>query len=385
MNLRNTKHKIKGFIVELYKKCEIYFLSIAIVLSIYLLIPYFDTTYFTLQYGCDSNDSSCTKTIENFKPITEVIRNLGLVFLGIGAIFIAVWRGRIANDELKNSNLKLDNEKFHKAVDLLESNSELNSISAFVMLKELIEKNTSFHEIVFQIVSTYLKEHSNTQKSFAHFEKEYKDLDIDKKIEKWYARDEIPFSIILCYRNYKFLIEKYKIKTLNQIYLTFNNFDLHGSELMMPNTSIYNSDLSSSTLHCKENTKFINCDLTHARVIPYQNNTLIFDNCNISNLKLEVLNDIEPTINGWHWEGKPPLLNSDWESNDIDRDIRVIVMPLECIYNDKEKYYKTPYNIKQLAHPSIFGKPLNYEKEEQSIISIDEYIKLQKQKNEREN
>ncbi|KIM11772.1 MAG: hypothetical protein KU38_06280 [Sulfurovum sp. FS08-3] len=372
--INSIKHKIKKQISELYNKYKILFLFILIFILIYLLGQYIDSKYFELEYWGDKDNLNRAETI----------RNIGLVLLGIGAIIIALWRGVIANNELQNSNLKIDNEKFHKAVDLLESDSEPNRISALVMLSELIEKNDNFNEVIFQILSAYLKENLNIKKSFEAFDKKTKKLDLDEKVKQWYSREPITYSQNLCFQHYVSLLKKHTIKDLNQVVL-FNNLDLHGVlKLDMPNGLIQNSDLSWSILYCQERTSFSNCDLSHSRVIPYKNNTLIFNHCNISNLRLEVSDDIEPIINGWHWENEVPEIDHYWGFPSF-KSQRVIILSPERVIDSKLKkeYYSSPYDLKKPNENFLlsFGSDeLKYDSKKQYIISEAEYNNLKNKK-----
>ena len=158
------------------------------------------------------------------------------------------------------------------------------------------------------------------------------------------------------------------------------NLNLHGLTLNIPNSFIQNSDLSNCHLHCGENTSFSNCDLTNAVVYPYKNKTLIFNHCNISHLRLNVADNINPILNGWHWEGKPPRLNSMWSFLSFPKDRRVVIMSSNRIISKKlmKNYYKQPFNLaKPQSGFGLFQDKLDFDNSSQKIISEIKYEETQ--------
>jgi hypothetical protein len=306
----------------------------------------------------------------------ETLRNIGLVFLGFLALIIAIWRALVATKELENTKLKLSQDKLHKAIELLETESERNKISAFTMLAELMEDTRIFDEVIFQISKTYLDEYANVKKEYL----KYKDLIPNEKIKRWYSREAKDYSITLCFENYSKLISDNRIKhNLNQ-YVLFHNLDLNGLHMIKPNHLFQNCNLSNCTIYCNKNTHFSKCDLTNTIIIPNdknEKNLLIFDFCNISNISIEVPDDISPILNGWHWENQPPILCSMCTFVSLPEDRRVVIMPSRRINptNLQQSYYETEeYNIEPpYSSLAIFKDSIQYDKEDQKIISELKY------------
>jgi uncharacterized protein YjbI with pentapeptide repeats len=305
---------------------------------------------------------------------SETLRNLGLIVIGVLAIIIAVWRAIVASKELSNSNLKINQEKFHKAVELLESEFERNKISALVMLSELLNESKNFDEITFEVLRSYLQEHANVEEEFLKFAEYHQ---VEEKITKWYSRKTVDYSILLCFENYVKLIEESRVRYGLHHRLFFNNLNLHGLTIKMPNRLIQSCDLSNCTIICSEHTKFRNCDLTGASIIPYNNNTEVFDYCNISYAHIEVENEINPLLNGWHWEGSPPKLCDFCTYISLPQDRRVVLMPRNRILLNayKNGYYEDEYRT---GNPFSLGfgddKPSG-DKEKQQIVSELDYNK----------
>ena len=349
-----------NIIKNLYSKRYISTFIIISFLSLIICYFMFNPHYLTFDYWGNADNINRS----------EILRNLGLIFIGIIAILIALWRGIIASKELKNSNIKLNNKKLHKAVELLETNSELNKISAFLMLSELIRESDNFDNIIFNILSLYLTEHSNIKTSF----KLFKDNG-NFNIENWYERKIVDFSILFCFENYVKIINKNKIyHNINQ-HVLFSNLDLHGLRLEMPNEIIFRSDFSNCVLYCKEHTKFVHCDLTNAIIYPYKNNGLIFGYCNISGLQFTVKDDVEPLLNGWHWKNEPPKLHSYWRFYTTPGTRRVIIMSPERIADQryKEKYYKEPYDLEKPIFSPGLKDDFKYDSLEQKIVNELDY------------
>lgn len=365
--------KFFRYIIDNFKKVYLYiFLSIFFFIFIIFLHKYY-SQYFTFSYWGNENNLNRSETL----------RNIGLIIVGIVAIIIALWRGFIASNELKNSKIKLHNEKLHKAVELLETKSERNKISAFLMLAELIKESCNFDEIIFQILHSYLDEYANIQKEF----QEYSDLSMDKLTIHWYeVRERVNYSILFCFEIYIKLVEEKKVKiNLNQ--LRFINLNLHGLHIKMPNYLIQNSDLSNCHIYCNEYTSFSNCDLTNAVVYPYKDKTLIFNHCNISDLRLNVDDNINPIINGWHWEERPPKLNSMWSFLNFPKDRRVIIMSSNRIISKSfmENYYKDPFNlVRPQGGFDIFEDKFEFDDSNQKIISEIEFNESNKISNKTE-
>ena len=356
--MKNIKKFLK------YKKKYLYaFLSIFLFILIILLYKCYPQ-YFTFLYW--GNEKNLNRS--------ETLRNLGLVIIGIVVTVISIWRGFIASSELKNSQIKLNNEKLHKAVELLETKSERNKISAILMLSELIKESNNFDKIIFQILHSYLKEYANVQKEF----QKYSNLPMNKLDTVWYKdRKTMDYSILFCFENYLKLLEEKKVEIAIYQHLLIN-LNLHGLQLKMPNSLIQKSDLSNCHLYCDEHTSFSNCDLTNAVVYPYKNKTLIFNHCNISHLRLNVDDNIDPILNGWHWEGKPPVLNSMWSFLSFPKDRRIVIMSSNRIIskNLMENYYKQPFNLdKPQGGFNIFEDKLEFDDSKQKIISEIEFNK----------
>ncbi len=354
----------KYYRFQKYKKQYLYvFLLIFLCIFIIILCKFYPQ-YFTFSYW--GNKQNLNRS--------EILRNLGLTIAGIVAIIIAIWRGLIASSELKNSKIKLNNEKLHKAVELLETKSERNKISAILMLSELIAESNNFNKIIFQILYSYLEEYANVQKEFQKYSK----LPMDKLDIAWYKdRKIMDYSILFCFKNYIKLVEKNVEMDIYQHILT--NLNLHGLQLKMPNSPIQRSDLSNCYLYCDEHTSFYNCDLTNAVVYPYKNKTLIFHHCNISHLRLNVDDNIKPILNGWHWEGKPPRLNSFWSFLSFPKDRRVVIMPSNRIIPNSlmKNYYKQPFNLdKPQGGFDIFEDKLEFDNSVQEIIPEIEFNKV---------
>ena len=357
LNINVKNHFITNIKVYIY-----IFATIVISFTLICLFKY-NPQYLTFEYWGDSQSLNRSETI----------RNIGLVFIGIMAIIIAIWRAIVASVELKNTKVKINQEKLHKAVELLESKSERNKISALVMLSELIKKEKVFDEIIFQILRSYLEEYSNVKKEF----NKYKNFEIEEKINKWYNREKVDFSIFLSFDNYvKLIDENRRVFNLNQA-LSFYNLNLHGLNIKMPNGLFQNCDFSHSTIYCNERTSFQKCDLTNAIVIPYNKNTQIFHHSNISHLRLQVENDVEPLLNGWHWEGCPPKLCDMWTFLSFPKDRRVVVMSPDRIFSNqiKNDFYKEDYKT-DCPMPYKFGlfdDTLEHDTTKQQIINELEY------------
>ncbi len=308
---------------------------------------------------------------ENNLNRAAILRNIGLVFVGFFALTIAVWRALVATKELSNSKLKLSQEKLHKAVELLESESERNKISAFEMLSELIEESNNFDKIIFQISKSYLDEYANAKEDFIA----YKDVSSEEKIKLWYSGKPQKYSISLCFNNYVKLIHENRVQyDLNQKVL-FSNLNLYGLYLIKPNVFFQNCNLSGCIIYCDAHTKFNFCDLTGAIVIPYQNNTMIFDGCNISNIKIQVSDDISPDINGWHWKNNVPILCSYCNFFSSVEERRVVILSNNRVVNNdlKENYYNDEYGTSSPYDCGLFGDSLEYDTEKQKIINEVEY------------
>ncbi len=229
------------------------FLLIFLFVLIMLLYKFFPE-YFTFLYW--GNEKNLNRS--------ETLRNLGLVVFGIVAIIIALWRGIIASNELKNSQMKLNKEKLHKAVELLETNSERNKISAILMLSELITESNNFDKIIFQILYSYLKEYASVQGEF----QKYSNLSMDKIDIIWYKnRKPMNYSILFCFENYLKLLKERKVEMDIYQHILIN-LNLHGLQIKTLDSLIQNSDLSNGHLYCGEHTSFSNCDLTNAVVYP---------------------------------------------------------------------------------------------------------------------
>lgn len=345
-------------------KRYLYITSIVLVIILIACFVHHYPYYLTFEYWSDDKNLNRSETI----------RNLGLILLGIFALIVAIWRALVASKELENSKIKINQEKLHKAVELLESKSERNKISAFVMLSELLSDSKVFDDIIFQILRSYLQEYSNVKKEFLN----YKDFEVKEKIAKWYEREIINYSISLCFENYVKLFDKKRVNINSNQILLFHNLNLHGLNLKMPNCLIQSSDLSQCTIYCDKNTKFSHCDLTGAIVIPYKNNTLIFDYCNISHLRLEIPDHIDPLLNGWCWQDCPPKISSFFRYLTLPENRRVIIMPSNrtvdsCLKDNfyREEKYQTepPFG----SFSPLLDDKLEYDTSKQKIISELDY------------
>jgi len=301
----------------------------------------------------------------------EILRNIALVFLGIIALIITIWRALVATKELSNTKLKLNQEKLHKAVELLGSDSEINKISAFTILAELIEENNDFDEIIFQISKSYLQEFANVKQEFLR----YKEISPKEKIKKWYSRETKKYSIVLCFENYIKLINNNRIKiNLNQQVL-FSDLDLNGLTIIKPNAFFQNCNLSNCTIYCDKSTSFDQCDLTYAVIIPYENNTLIFDGSNISSIRIELPDNITPKLNGWHWEKEPPRICSYCTFISVPEDRRVVIMSSERIVDTHlmDSFYDDEYRTEPPFGSCLFEDIIKNDFEKQKVISELKY------------
>jgi hypothetical protein len=359
-----VKQRLKKFYTFIKEKLNNILFVIFFLTILYILYDVFLKLHpelLTFEYWGDSDNINRA----------EIIRNIGLVFLGIFALIIAIWRALVATKELSNTKLKINQEKLHKAVELLETNSERNKISAFTILAELIKENNNFDEIIFQISKSYLQEFANVKLEFL----KYKDNSPKEKIEKWYSRKTKNYSIALCFENYIKLINEKRIKyNLNQP-LLFSNLDLHGLQIIKPNAFFQGCDLSNCTIYCDKNTKFSHCDLTGAIIIPHENNTLIFDWSNISYLRIQVPDNIKPILNGWHWEKQPPKICSLCTFLSLPEDRRVVVMSSNRIMDTclMENFYNNEYRTEPPFGSFLFEDSLENDIEKQKIISELEY------------
>lgn len=366
--MRKKYIKIKKFIKDNYK---IIFNVILIIISIYLIYIFFKKYPQFISFEYWGNKNSLNRA--------ETLRNIGLAFLGFLALIIAIWRALVATKELENTKLKLSQDKLHKAIELLETNSERNKISAFTMLSELMEDTKIFDEVIFQITKSYLDEFTNVKKEYL----KYKNLTPDEKIKKWYSRKAKDYSISLCFENYLRLISENKIKyNLNQS-LLFYNLDLNGLHIIKPNYFFQDCNLSNCTIYCDKSTKFSKCNLTNAIIIPYninEKNLLIFDFCNISNIRIEVPDNASPILNGWHWENQPPRLCSMCTFLSLPGEERVVIMASKRInsIDFQSAYYKEEeYNTKPpYSDLAIFEDSVEYDKENQKIINELKYKKI---------
>lgn len=321
-----------------------------------LCVLFFFPEYFTFEYWGDV-------------PInrSETLRNLALAFVGIIAIYIAIWRGIIASKELENSYSTKNTEKLHKGIELLENISERSKVSGIIMLNELVNTSDEFNEIVFQVLYLYLIEHGNCIKQFERLEK----VEVKEKISKWYSYYRTEYSLILCFEVYTKVAEKRQITLHLPFGVLFRNIIIRGAKIQnIPNRLIQSSDFSGCTIYCKEHTSFSNCDLTGATIYPYKNITNIFNHCNISCLRINIRDEVEPIVNGWHWEGMPPKLNSFWAYLTVPESRRIIIMAKERVFNNFEK--EVYYNEKSVGYPYesiLFDDDVENDLEEQVIVN----------------
>lgn len=96
----------------------------------------------------------------------EVVRNLGLIIGGILALGIAIWRSKVAEDQVKvNEGDRLD-RRFHNAVSQLSHQEVVSRLAGIRMLGQLAETDpATFRDDVVQVLCAFARNPTAVDKS----------------------------------------------------------------------------------------------------------------------------------------------------------------------------------------------------------------------------
>lgn len=265
-----------------------------------LLILIFKPELFTFVYWSDPKFNR-----------SDVLRNMLLIPVGAVGLYIAVKRSTIAAGQLRTSETGLDIDRFQKAVELLQEDAISSRVAGVISLHDIAIKSSEYRNTAVQILITFMQ----SKDSDFEVEKYFQDQSIgaDVAYEQWLGRPPVKTDSI---KAFEALVDlDFSPVDVNQAFASaYKGIYLHGTYLKeLPSCTFTRCDFSACNIRCKEGTLFVGCDLTNATII-FDNpkGYAIFPSSNVSNMRLQVPNEVSPVINGWHWEGFPPKVASDW-------------------------------------------------------------------------
>jgi hypothetical protein len=251
---------------------------------------------------------------------SETLRNIGILVLGIFGTYLALQKIKIAMNQLRVSEKGLDIDRLQKAVDLLSEDTSYSRLAGVITLRELAKKSTEYRTTVVSTLDNFLQSHR-----YDAIQGLDSEINQDDFYKKWLARKPSDQDKI---KAFNVLIDlDFKIADVDIIgYHTYKNIYLYQSGwLNLPNASFFNCDFGDTNLKCSEHTRFYSCDLTNTRIYPSSNtNTVIFDKCNVSGLKIQIDEQATPLLNGWHWEDDPPVLDTCLSFASLPNDRRIV-------------------------------------------------------------
>jgi len=101
-------------------------------------------------------------------PKSEIIRNYGLLIVAFWGAFLAVWRGQIADRQVKISERGLRNERYQRGAEMLGSEVISTRLGGLYALKRLaLDHPEDYLDQIIKLIATFVRHPSQGEKEMA--------------------------------------------------------------------------------------------------------------------------------------------------------------------------------------------------------------------------
>ena len=168
------------------------------------------------------------------------IRNLGLVIAGLVALYLAIWRGLVAQKQADAAQQSLRNERYQKGAEMLGSNVLSVRLGGIYALHRLAEEHPNeYHIQIMNLFCAFIRDPSNALQS---------DGTLKREVDKPSTREDVQSALQMIFERSE---ERIALERDVEFYLEFDRADLRYLDLWtgdLSGSSLMYTDLSFTTL-----------------------------------------------------------------------------------------------------------------------------------------